>query len=129
MILKIFKKKFIVLVILGILGILFFAFYPTLILATDPIFTATVAPPDITTYGATSWPILVKQIMETLSIVAGIVFVGVILMGGITIITSGETGGEKSVETGKKAVLGGIIGVVIVAIAWGIITFLAQQIQ
>lgn len=72
-----------------------------------------------------SWGQFGTKIIDILAEIAGIVFVGVLLVGAVIYITSGETGGEKSVEIGRKAIISAIVGLVIVALSWGIIKFVA----
>lgn len=93
----------------------------TKVLAND---FSSVPDPTLPSYGG-SWQQFGSKIIDTLLEIAGIVFIGVLLIGAIVYITSGETGGEKSTEIGKKAMFSAIIGLVIVILSWSFIKFIA----
>ena len=57
----------------------------------------------------------------------GIIAVIFILMGGFKIMTA--AGNEDQTADGKKAIMGGVIGLVIIFAAWGISSFVINQLQ
>jgi len=55
--------------------------------------------------------------------IAGIIIVGVLIYGGIQYITGGAKGGE----IGKKTIIAGLIGLIIIVLAWAIINFVVNE--
>lgn len=72
----------------------------------------------------------IKKATTIIAILAGFVAVVMLIVGGITFITSGgavsgQRGGDsaKGAAKGRAMVVSAIIGLVIIALAWTIITF------
>ncbi len=56
----------------------------------------------------------------------GLVAVAIVLIGGFKWMTAG--GNEEKVGSAKKLLIGGLIGLIIVLVAWGITTWLLETI-
>jgi|AntRauTorcE11897_2_1112592.scaffolds.fasta_scaffold40273_1 nitrate reductase NapE component len=67
----------------------------------------------------------VGQIINVAMLFLGIIAVGIILVGGFKWMTAG--GNEEKVGEAKKLMGSGVIGLVIVLAAWGIATFVLEQ--
>jgi len=67
----------------------------------------------------------VGQIINVAMLFLGIIAVGIILVGGFKWMTAG--GNEEKVGEAKKLLGSGVIGLVIVLAAWGIATFVLEQ--
>lgn len=65
---------------------------------------------------------LVSAVIGVIMVVAAIILIFVILFGGIAVMTSGGGDPQKAAR-GKSAVTAGVIGLVIVFCAWGILNF------
>jgi hypothetical protein len=68
---------------------------------------------------------IIKVAVSIVAVMTGVAAVIFIIVGGITMITSG--GNTESVAKGRKQIISAIIGLVIVALAWSIITFLTNR--
>lgn len=90
-------------------------------------FSSTMTPPNLPTYGPSSWPAVGKKIMDFMGWIAGTIFVGVLFIGAVMYIVAGTN--EQSAETGKKAIYAAIIGIAITALAWTIVSFVAGLIK
>lgn len=74
-----------------------------------------------TTAGGADLPTRIGQLLNGALVVVGIVFLIITVYGGFKIMLSrGEAG---SIKTGREAILYGIIGMVIIAAAYGITDF------
>ncbi len=71
------------------------------------------------TYGSTS--VLISIILKISITVAGIIFLGLLIFGGITFIMNAGSGDSKKAGQGKKAVTNALIGFAIVLFAYIII--------
>jgi nitrate reductase NapE component len=67
----------------------------------------------------------VGQIINVAMLFLGIIAVGIILVGGFKWMTAG--GNEEKVGEAKKLMGSGVIGLVILLAAWGIATFILEQ--
>ena len=84
-------------------------------------------PPNQYTSGAASQKTLtglLLLIIQFLVDFAGIVAVGILVIGGFWYITS--AGNEEQAEKGKKAIINGIIGLVVVTVAYAIVTIISS---
>ncbi len=73
--------------------------------------------------GSTNSPIIetLKKATNVVALIAGIAAVVIIIFAGISYITSG--GNQQQTATAQRRLLGGLIGLVIVALAWAIASF------
>ena len=71
------------------------------------------------TFGSTS--VLISIILKTSITVAGIIFLGLLIFGGITFIMNAGSGDSKKAGQGKAAVTNALIGFAIVLLAFTII--------
>ncbi|MBX4197633.1 pilin [Candidatus Saccharibacteria bacterium] len=62
------------------------------------------------------------SIVATLTGIAAVIF---IILGGLTMITS--SGNAEAVANARKRIIYAVIGLVIVALAWAVITFLTNR--
>ncbi|PIP21801.1 MAG: hypothetical protein COX39_01160 [Candidatus Nealsonbacteria bacterium CG23_combo_of_CG06-09_8_20_14_all_40_13] len=69
--------------------------------------------------------ILIKNITNILLLVAGGVALLFIIIGGIQYMTS--YGDEEKAKGAKSTILWAVVGLVIVALAWGIVQFVGSQ--
>ncbi len=69
---------------------------------------------------------LIKQVINTLSVVIGVVSVIMIMIGGFKYITS--NGDSNSIQSAKNTILYAIIGLVIVAVAQLIVVFVLGRV-
>jgi nitrate reductase NapE component len=67
----------------------------------------------------------VGQIINVAMLFLGIIAVGIVLVGGFKWMTAG--GNDEKVGEAKKLMGSGVIGLVIVLAAWGIATFILEQ--
>lgn len=67
----------------------------------------------------------VGQVINVAMLFLGIIAVGIILVGGFKWMTAG--GNEEKVGQAKSLMGSGVIGLVIVLAAWGIATFILEQ--
>ena len=72
-----------------------------------------------TTYGSTS--VLISIILKTAISVASIIFLGLLIFGGITVIMNAGSGDSKKAGQGQAAVTNALIGFAIVLLAFTII--------
>ncbi len=68
---------------------------------------------------------IIKDATDVVSLIAGVTAVIMIIIGGLTMVTSG--GNSEAVANARKHVLYAVIGLIIVALAWTLITFLTDQ--
>ena len=68
---------------------------------------------------------ILKVAANIVALLTGIAAVILIIIGGIRIISSG--GNTESVASGRKQITAAVIGLVIVLLAWSIITFLTNH--
>ena len=68
---------------------------------------------------------VVGQIINVAMLFLGIIAVGIILVGGFKWMTAG--GNDEKVGEAKKLMGSGVIGLVIVLAAWGIASFILDQ--
>jgi len=68
---------------------------------------------------------VVGQIINVAMLFLGIIAVGIILMGGFKWMTAG--GNDEKVGEAKKLMGSGVIGLIIVLAAWGIASFILEQ--
>ena len=71
------------------------------------------------TYGSAN--VLISLILKNSLVVAGIIFLGLLIFGGITVIMSAGSGDSKKAGQGKSAVTSALIGFAIVLLAYTII--------
>lgn len=71
------------------------------------------------TYGSTS--VLISIILRVSITAAGLIFVGLLIFGGITFIMNAGSGDSKKAAQGKAAVTNALIGLAIVLLAFTII--------
>ena len=71
------------------------------------------------TYGTPS--VLISIILRASITVAGLIFVGLLIFGGITLIMNAGSGDSKKAGQGKAAVTNALIGLAIVLLAFTII--------
>jgi len=71
------------------------------------------------TYSSSS--VLISIILKNSLIVAGIILLGLLIFGGITVIMSAGSGDSKKAGQGKAAVTSALIGFAIVLLAYTII--------
>ncbi|OGL35955.1 hypothetical protein A3F65_02530 [Candidatus Saccharibacteria bacterium RIFCSPHIGHO2_12_FULL_47_16b] len=69
---------------------------------------------------------VIRSVINTLSLIVGIVAVIMIIIGGLRYITSG--GSDTSVTSAKNTILYAIIGLIIVALAQIMVRFVLRQI-
>ncbi len=69
---------------------------------------------------------VIRSLINTLSLIVGIVAVVMIIIGGLRYITSG--GSDTSVTSAKNTILYAIIGLIIVALAQVLVRFVLRQI-
>lgn len=79
--------------------------------------------PDLPTYGMT-WDKILQNIYSIIAFFVGSALVIMFLVGGVMYITS--AGNEEQASKGAKTVTAAVIGFVMIALAYGIITFVAQ---
>ncbi len=63
----------------------------------------------------------IKKVANLVALIAGIVAVVVIVLAGISYMMSG--GNQQQVASAQRRLLGGVIGLVIVALAWAVASF------
>jgi hypothetical protein len=63
--------------------------------------------------------------LDIIAVVTGIAAVVVIILGGLTMATSG--GNTEAVANARRRVLYSLVGLVVVALAWTILTFLTNK--
>ena len=74
------------------------------------------------TYGSAS--VLVTVILKNSIIVASVIFLALLIFGGITFIINAGNGDSKKAEQGKSAITNALIGFAIVLFAYSIITII-----
>lgn len=92
-----------------------------------PAITLAAAPTTVTTTGATDFMGTINSLLNWIVGLAGLVAVIFIVVGGITIITSG--GEEEKTKKGKGYVTYGIIGLVIVIIAGALVNYVISTVK
>lgn len=77
--------------------------------------------------GTTTNPVVhtIHVAADIIALLTGIFAVIIIIVSGIAMITSG--GNAESVSNARKRIVGAVIGLVIVAFAWTIVTFLTDK--
>lgn len=70
---------------------------------------------------------LIKQVINIISIIVGVVAVIMIIIGGLRYITSG--GDSSSVSSAKNTILYAIVGLVVVALAQLIVQFVITKLN
>lgn len=77
--------------------------------------------------GTTENPVvkIIRSAANILAIATGIAAVILIIVGGITMITS--AGNAERVASGRKQIISAIVGLVIVALAWVIVSFVTER--
>ncbi len=70
--------------------------------------------------------VIIKRIINLLSVIVGVVAVIMIIVGGLRYITSG--GSDTSVTSAKNTILYAIIGLIIVALAQVLVRFVLRQV-
>lgn len=77
--------------------------------------------------GTTNNPVIhvIKVATDIVAILTGIAAVILIIISGLTLITSG--GNSEAVANARKRIVNVVIGVVIVALAWTIVTFATDK--
>lgn len=86
-----------------------------------------ISVPSLPDYGPGSWAQIGTNILNLLARIAGIALIIMLLVGGVMYITS--AGNEEQAKKAQTVIINAIIGIVIVALAWGIITFIAEKVQ
>ena len=71
--------------------------------------------------GTTTVQSIVGSVLEAIFLVAGIIAVVVIIIGGVLYMTA--QGDPGKITKGKNCVIGGVIGLVICLLAFAIVTF------
>lgn len=71
------------------------------------------------TFGSTS--VLISIILKASMTVAGLIFLGLLIFGGITLIMNAGSGDSKKAGQGKAAITNAVIGFAIVLLAYTII--------
>ncbi len=79
--------------------------------------------PELPTYGMT-WDKILQNVYSIIAFFVGSALVIMFLVGGVMYITS--AGNEEQASKGAKTVTAAVIGFVMIALAYGIITFVAQ---
>lgn len=70
---------------------------------------------------------VIKTASTIIALITGIAAVIMIILSGLTMITSG--GNSESVTTARRRLIAAIIGLIIVALAWTIITFTVNHLS
>lgn len=86
-----------------------------------------ISAPDIKDYGPGDWSTISLNIFNLLAKIIGISLVIMILIGAIMFITS--AGNDEQAGKAKTLLTNVVIGAIFVALAWGIVNFIADQIQ
>lgn len=68
---------------------------------------------------------MINVAASIIAIITGIAAVIFIIIGGLTMVTSG--GNAEAVSNSRKRITNAVIGLIIVALAWTIITFLTNK--
>ncbi|HUC95928.1 MAG TPA: TrbC/VirB2 family protein [Candidatus Saccharimonadia bacterium] len=82
---------------------------------------------DSTSSSSTSLDSTLKLVLNILSVIVGIIAVIMIIVGGIKYITSG--GSSDKTSSAKDTIMYAIIGLVIVAVAQIIVTFVLSKVS
>lgn len=93
--------------------------------AEDNNFT-TIKAPELKDYGPGSWESLGENIINYLALVAGTAFIIMLLVGGVMFITS--AGNEEQAKKAQGVLTNAILGIVVVVMAWGIISFVVENV-
>lgn len=64
---------------------------------------------------------IVSALIIVILVVTSIILIFIIIGGGIAVIVGGGKGDTQSTQRGQQAIVGGLIGLVIVFAAWAII--------
>jgi hypothetical protein len=70
---------------------------------------------------------IINTAANIIAVITGIAAVVMIIIGGLTIVTSG--GNAERNKLGRREILGSVIAVVIVALAWTITSFVINLVQ
>lgn len=94
--------------------------FPVICYADDniPLITAPVLDSGV----KTDWNTLAQKAVDLLLWFGGFAAVAVFAYGAVQMIIS--AGDESKVESGKKAMVASIVGLVIIGLAWGIVAFI-----
>jgi hypothetical protein len=84
-------------------------------------------PSNLISFGGGSLQTLVRSVINVLLIIAGVVAVVYLIIGGYQYVTS--AGNAEQAAAGRTTVLNAIIGLVIILAAFLVINFVMQQIQ
>lgn len=68
---------------------------------------------------------IIQSAANIIAIVAGIAAVILIILGGISYVTAG--GNQEQTVVARRRILGAVIGVIVVALAWTITTFVVDH--
>ena len=82
-------------------------------------------------YGAVpqaSVEVLVGNVIRTILVIVGLLFMVLIIYGGVTWMLGGREGKEKDVEKAHKIIEGAVIGLLIVAAGYAVTTFVVNNI-
>ncbi len=94
---------------------------------TDPGGFNIVNTPNLQDYGPGSWQALSSNIINWLARIAGIALIVMLLVGGVMFITS--AGNEEQAKKAQSVLINAIFGIIIVILAWGLITFIVEIIK
>lgn len=68
---------------------------------------------------------IIKDATDIVALLTGIAAVIIIIIGGLTMATSG--GNSEAISNSRKRIVAAVVGLVIVALAWTLITFLTDK--
>ena len=101
--------------------------YSTSALAANSVSSVMVAQPSNLPSEFTDVNKLYSFIFNTISGIAGAVFIVMLLVGGIQYLTA--QGSDEIATKSKKLIFNALIGIIIVAVAWALGTFILKSIK
>lgn len=101
--------------------------YSTSALAANSVSSVMVAQPSNLPNEFTDVNKLYSFIFNTISGIAGAVFIVMLLVGGIQYLTA--QGSDEIATKSKKLIFNALIGIIIVAVAWALGTFILKSIK
>lgn len=125
------RKKILSLIIISLFLMPFLAIQPVGATEEDDVFGISFVEGDATTEGIALGNkdprTMVAQIINVVLTLLGIIAVIIVLLGGFKWMTAG--GNEDKVSEAKKLLGAGVIGLVIILAAWGIASFVLEQLM
>jgi hypothetical protein len=85
----------------------------------------TVKTPELEDYGPDTWEKVGQNIINFLLYIVGAIFVIMFFVAGVMMI--GSAGNEEQFGKGKTTMINAIIGIIVVALSYAIITFIASK--